>query len=753
MIIGSLVHQLFQDIVTKKICEEADIMALINDLVSHPRVLKEFYGLNISAKEVLEDMKQFVPLIKSWNENYLKSGSNCGQIPEKNWTGKIAAVKDIEENFWSPRFGLKGKIDLTVEAEVGNTSKILPLELKTGRPSFSAEHKGQVTLYSMIMSDRRKDPQSGLLLYLKDGSMAEVPAGEKEKKALIQLRNDVVRYLAEKSSKVEGTYLMKPSFPPPLDSQRMCSRCAHLLTCTTLLKVKGDDIPTEHSMNRLIPMATGHLSESHFEYFRKWCIMLHLEISATDNESSIRSLWCQDPSQRESHGNCLSHMSLARNPEDFSNGYFLHTFHRKNIMNNSIEQLPKCFQVGESVLVSSESEIALSLGVVYNIEEKDSIALVLDKDLTIYPSMKNKKLFIDRCEYQNNMSIFFTNVSELLRDTERSEKLRRLIIDKEPPDFKEGLARKLLLDNKSILKGMNKEQQRAILRSLLSQDYAILKGYPGTGKTSTIIGLVRLLNAAGHSVLLTSYTHSAVDNILLKLKEYEDIKFLRLGKISRIRKDILPHSDEILTKNMKTLTEIEEFYDQTKIVATTCLGMGHVLFRRKTFDFCIMDEASQVLEAAALGPLFFCTRFILVGDSLQLPPVIKSQTAKELGMMKSLFERLDDENATVCLSLQYRMNEPIMNVANQLIYEGQLKCGTDELKSSTLLDLMGIPSNEIGIITPYRAQVKYMKENMPSETNNCDSCIEVNTVDQYQGRDKNVILYSCVRSGLREGKY
>ncbi|KAB7497377.1 DNA replication ATP-dependent helicase/nuclease DNA2, partial [Armadillidium nasatum] len=63
---------------------------------------------------------------------------------------------------------------------------------------------------------------------------------------------------------------------------------------------------------------------------------------------------------------------------------------------------------------------------------------------------------------------------------------------------------------------------------------------------------------------------------------------------------------------------------------------------------------------------------------------------------------------------------------------------------------MGIPSNEIGIITPYRAQVKYMKENMPSETNNCDSCIEVNTVDQYQGRDKSVILYSCVRSGLRE---
>ncbi|KAB7497378.1 hypothetical protein Anas_00970, partial [Armadillidium nasatum] len=82
---------------------------------------------------------------------------------------------------------------------------ILPLELKTGKPSFSAEHKGQVTLYSMIMSDRRKDPQSGLLLYLKDGSMAEVPAGEKEKKALIQLRNDVVRYLAEKSSKAEGT--------------------------------------------------------------------------------------------------------------------------------------------------------------------------------------------------------------------------------------------------------------------------------------------------------------------------------------------------------------------------------------------------------------------------------------------------------------------------------------------------------------------------------------------------------------------
>ena len=64
------------------------------------------------------------------------------------------------------------------------------------------------------------------------------------------------------------------------------------------------------------------------------------------------------------------------------------------------------------------------------------------------------------------------------------------------------------------------------------------------------------------------------------------------------------------------------------IVATSCLGTNHPMFSHRTFDVCIIDEASQVLQPACLGPLFSCKRFVLVGDSKQLPPVVQSTEAR-----------------------------------------------------------------------------------------------------------------------------
>ena len=67
------------------------------------------------------------------------------------WEGKVSNVVDIEENLWSPRLGMKGKIDLTVETVEGSKSKaVLPLEVKTGKPSYSTSHQGQVI--KMIIS-------------------------------------------------------------------------------------------------------------------------------------------------------------------------------------------------------------------------------------------------------------------------------------------------------------------------------------------------------------------------------------------------------------------------------------------------------------------------------------------------------------------------------------------------------------------------------------------------------------------------
>jgi DNA replication ATP-dependent helicase Dna2 len=95
---------------------------------------------------------------------------------------------------------------------------------------------------------------------------------------------------------------------------------------------------------------------------------------------------------------------------------------------------------------------------------------------------------------------------------------------------------------------------------------------PGTGKTFTISQIVKSLVQSGKSVLLTSYTHLAVDNILLKLVE-EGVDFVRLGNGSKIHPKILPYTP-IANNELQTVAQLENFYASKWVVATTCLGIN-----------------------------------------------------------------------------------------------------------------------------------------------------------------------------------
>ncbi|XP_019480037.1 PREDICTED: DNA replication ATP-dependent helicase/nuclease DNA2 [Hipposideros armiger] len=197
---------------------------------------------------------------------------------------------------------------------------------------------------------------------------------------------------------------------------------------------------------------------------------------------------------------------------------------------------------------------------------------------------------------------------------------------------------------------------------------------------------VRILYACGFSVLLTSYTHSAVDNILLKLAKFK-IGFLRLGQTQKVHPDIQKFTEEEIcrSKSINSLALLEELYNSQLIVATTCMGINHPIFSRKVFDFCIVDEASQISQPVCLGPLFFSRRFVLVGDHQQLPPLVLNREARALGMSESLFKRLErNKNAVVQLTVQYRMNSQIMSLSNKLTYEGKLECGSDKVANAVI---------------------------------------------------------------------
>ena len=232
---------------------------------------------------------------------------------------------------------------------------------------------------------------------------------------------------------------------------------------------------------------------------------------------------------------------------------------------------------------------------------------------------------------------------------------------------------------------LNRDQQAAVEKVLTAKDYALLLGMPGTGKTWTIAFVVRALLCTGKTVLVTSYTHTAVDTLLLKLREC-GVPFLRLGRASQVNPAL---HDSLLEAGgaLASSAALEARLSQAKVVGATCLGIRHPALTQRRFDVCIVDEAGQILEPVCLGPLRSATSFVLVGDDNQLPPLVVSGAAQKGGMADSLFSRLARAHpvAVQHLTFQYRMNRDIMSVCNALVYEGQLKCGDDGVAGATLV--------------------------------------------------------------------
>lgn len=127
---------------------------------------------------------------------------------------------------------------------------------------------------------------------------------------------------------------------------------------------------------------------------------------------------------------------------------------------------------------------------------------------------------------------------------------------------------------------------------------------------------------------MTSYTHNALDNILERLETF-GIDYVRIGNTSNPA--VRMKSATVQLTDVYNVNQVKKFYAEKKVFGATCLGTNNVVFEREKFDYCIVDEASQVLQPACLGPLMCAKKFLLVGDPDQLSPVIQSQAAKRFG--------------------------------------------------------------------------------------------------------------------------
>lgn len=282
------------------------------------------------------------------------------------------------------------------------------------------------------------------------------------------------------------------------------------------------------------------------------------------------------------------------------------------------------------------------------------------------------------------------------------------------------------------------------------------------------------------------------------------------SKLQRLKEEIgeLSERDQKKYRTLRSKTE-REILQAADVICCTCVGAGDPRLKNFRFRQVLIDEATQAVEAEALIPITLgAKQLVLVGDHCQLGPVVMCKTAAKAGLTQSMFERLVLIGVRpIRLQVQYRMHPALSEFPSNMFYEGSLQngvtkmerklqslcgfagkedfpwpvpdkpmffysiSGMEEISASgtsylnrteasyvekivTHFFKMGVTPSQIGVITPYDGQKKYVSEYMRRAgplSSSLYEGIEVASVDAFQGREKDFILVSCVRASDSQG--
>lgn len=372
---------------------------------------------------------------------------------------------------------------------------------------------------------------------------------------------------------------------------------------------------------------------------------------------------------------------------------------------------------------------------------------------------------------------------------------------------------------------LNTNQQLALETILSSQLAVAIQGPPGTGKTHTLAIAIEQLVSQHKKVILSAPSNTAVDNLCHQLIALK-VPFLRVGNEEKMSSQVEPFTSDgylekgtekalaqhlqkslkkaeqeantyvrnvtsetisnrkqaqievrKLRKEIRTLnhTTQEKLLDTIPVIAGTPVGLFNTLPKLFERDVVIIDEAGQALEPLTWLVASFGKRLVICGDPQQLPPVVFSPKAIQLGLNQSVLEKICVQQQAIVLNDQYRMALQIVNAINPYFYGNELNTVHSERTGKLLfIDMAGFGEGEeidettgstfnrdeakavsqlikhfelkpqsTTILSPYTAQLNELK-------NVLEKTYKVSTIDAIQGQEQDTIVISLTRSNSEQ---
>lgn len=351
---------------------------------------------------------------------------------------------------------------------------------------------------------------------------------------------------------------------------------------------------------------------------------------------------------------------------------------------------------------------------------------------------------------------------------------------------------------------LNNSQNTAYLKAINASDFCIIQGPPGTGKTETIGNIVKYLVDCGLKVFVTAPTHTAINNCLnaVASKIKDNTKVIKIGEKASNKE--VQENPFIAKKSRVTYSGYlgnPNFSQKGVAIGSTAYSLcypGSKKLDGWKFDVCIIDEAAQLSIPLSIAAMCRTGKYIFVGDHKQLDPIIPKGSNNEM-FAESIFSRLARiyPNEINLLNTSYRLNKSLIKIPNALFYNNLLQSASTtqedntkyqgnhseilnsdshklilhnvfdgnhrspheaklvaELVSDLLLN--GVNIKDIGIMSPFRAQVREIKKEvkkvLPRSIPKPFDTLLVDTVDGMQGQERDYIIYSFANSHPLESK-